>query len=355
MIRVAWLQSRAQTLTTAVALGALVLLAVITGAELSHLYHSLVTHCHAAGDCPAATARYGSQQQFLQNALPFVLRVTPALLGIFWGAPLCGREFETGTFRLAWTQSVPRNRWLVTKLAMGLAGTVLVAGILTLAVTWWSRGFDILNANQYANFDERDLVPIGYAAFAFTLGAWAGAIVRRVLPAMVVSLAGFVAVRLAVAAWLRTRLIAPLHSLVALTSAPSFEIRGTSHGPVPAGVTVPAPDMPNAWVQSARLATDSGHAPTFAQETAFIRQYCVPTARIAPPASGGASVPVQGSGNSTALSNCRSQAEHLFRVAVTYQPASRYWIFQWGELGIFLALAVAAAIGCYWWVTRRAA
>ena len=35
---------------------------------------------------------------------------------MFWGAPLLAREFETGTFRLAWTQSVTRTRWLAVKL-----------------------------------------------------------------------------------------------------------------------------------------------------------------------------------------------------------------------------------------------
>ena len=48
------------------------------------------------------------------------LYLTPALIGIFWGAPLISRELETGTFRLAWTQSVSRTRWLAVKL--GLAG-----------------------------------------------------------------------------------------------------------------------------------------------------------------------------------------------------------------------------------------
>jgi len=35
----------------------------------------------------------------------------PGLIGIFWGAPLVARELETGTYRLAWTQSVTRKRW----------------------------------------------------------------------------------------------------------------------------------------------------------------------------------------------------------------------------------------------------
>ena len=40
----------------------------------------------------------------------------PALIGAFWGAPLITREFEAGTFRLAWNQSVTRARWLAIKL-----------------------------------------------------------------------------------------------------------------------------------------------------------------------------------------------------------------------------------------------
>jgi hypothetical protein len=177
-------------------------------------------------------------------------------------------------------------------------------------------------------------VPIGYAAFAFSLGALTGAIVRRLLPAMAVSLAGFVAVRLAVTAWVRPHLISARHALSSLTSPPLFEIRGTVHGPVPTAMTVPAPDMPNAWIQSAKLVTSGGHAPTLAQESAFVRQYCLPITHSVQPASGAGGGSPQGSGIPTALTTCQAQAEHLFRVAVSYQPPSRYWIFNgasWGS------------------------
>jgi hypothetical protein len=48
-----------------------------------------------------------------------------------------------------------------------------------------------------------------------------------------------------------------------------------------------------------------------------------------------------------------NQAAKLFHVLVAYQPANRYWTFQWLEAGIFITLALLAAAGCYWWVTRR--
>ena len=48
----------------------------------------------------------------------------------------------------------------------------------------------------------------------------------------------------------------------------------------------------------------------------------------------------------------RSARLHL-RQLVTYQPASRYWAFQWSETAIFLAPALLLAGFCFWWVRRR--
>jgi ABC-type transport system involved in multi-copper enzyme maturation permease subunit len=114
MTRFAWLQSRTQTLTVLAVLAALAVAAAITGIQLSHLYNSLVAHCHSG--CGLATAQFLSHDHFLDHALDQLAQITPALIGIFWGAPLLARELESGTYRLARTQSVTRSRWLVTKL-----------------------------------------------------------------------------------------------------------------------------------------------------------------------------------------------------------------------------------------------
>ena len=42
------------------------------------------------------------------------------------------------------------------------------------------------------------------------------------------------------------------------------------------------------------------------------------------------------------------------RLAVTYQPAGRYWEFQWLETGIFLALAGSLGGVCFWRIRRLA-
>jgi hypothetical protein len=42
-----------------------------------------------------------------------------------------------------------------------------------------------------------------------------------------------------------------------------------------------------------------------------------------------------------------------YRQQVTYQPAGRFWAFQWYETTIFVVLAVALAGVCFWWIRRR--
>lgn len=51
---------------------------------------------------------------------------------------------------------------------------------------------------------------------------------------------------------------------------------------------------------------------------------------------------------------CNDYIESLhLRQTVTYQPASRYWAFQWIETAIYLALALALAGFSFWWINRN--
>ena len=122
MIRFTWLQFRMQA---AVAFGALAAVAVVlalTGPHLVHLYDTTVATCSGASRLLAGHERVRDQRPLPATGPGLVLLAVPALLGIFWGAPLVARELETGTYRLAWTQGVTRKRWLAAKL--GLVGLV---------------------------------------------------------------------------------------------------------------------------------------------------------------------------------------------------------------------------------------
>ena len=164
-----------------------------------------------AHDCSTATTGFTDTDGPLQVFLDFLLLAVPLLIGMFWGAPLISREFETGTFRLAWTQGVTRTRWLAVKLGLVGVASMAVAGLLSLMVTWWSSPLDRVEMGPFATFDQRDLVPIGYAAFALRVGVTAGVLIRRTLPAMAATLVGFVA----------THLLQPLRAPEAHRTVPS--------------------------------------------------------------------------------------------------------------------------------------
>jgi hypothetical protein len=242
---------------------------------------------------------------------------------------------------------------LVTKLLLGGLATAAVAGSVTLAITWWYRARDKVGANQYGVFDRRDIVPIGYAVFAFAVGVLIGAIIRRTVPAMAASLGVFVFVRVAIAVWIRPHLLSPVHQTMSLANADeSSRVQlgiGIDGNGGPLRLFASGDGPPNSWTLSSQLLTRSGHSASSAQVTAFLHQQC-PNVRIVPP-------PGVGKGSAgpagDAARACLDQAAQRFHLLVSYQPAGRYWTFQWLETAIFLALALAAAAGCFWWVTRR--
>ena len=174
MIRFTLRQFRTQA---AVAFGALVLVAIvvaIAGPHLRQLYDNIAATCRTHGNCSTAYSSYLTNDATLRTWLGILVIVTPGVIGIFWGAPIVARELEAGTYRLAWAQSVTRTRWLATKLGVIGLAAMIVAGILSLMVTVWASPLDRAGLNVYGTFDQRDLVPIGYASFAFVLGVLTG-------------------------------------------------------------------------------------------------------------------------------------------------------------------------------------
>jgi ABC-type transport system involved in multi-copper enzyme maturation permease subunit len=337
MIRLAWRQFRAQAI---VALGVLAVIAVvlaITGPHLVSVYDANVATCKANRG-PSANCVNGvtNTYRFLQAALDALVLVVPALIGVFWGAPLVAREIEGGTFRLAWTQSVTRTRWLAIKLAVVGLSSLAVAGLLSLMVTWWSSPVDTVNANRFSSaaFGLRGLVPIGYAAFAFAFGVTAGALIRRTLPAMATTLVGFVGARLAVTYWVRPHLMSPVRASMAVNTSSGLGISKSSSG---LSVMAPSVNIPNAWVYSSQLADRAGNAPT----SQFVRTACqnLLAGLPGPPLNAGKGTLRVRAGSSNPFQSCMAKIASKFHLVVSYQPVNRYWPFQWYEMAIFLAAA----------------
>jgi len=125
MIRFSWLQFRAQA---AVAAGALLVIAVafaLTGPDLVHLYDTTVATCSAHGNCSAATLSFLSHDRLLQDFGNLVVAL-PALVGIFWGAPLVVLVYQPASRYWAF-------QWYEMAIFIGLA---VVLGCLCF---WWIR------------------------------------------------------------------------------------------------------------------------------------------------------------------------------------------------------------------------
>ena len=97
-------------------------------------------------------------------------------------------------------------RRLVVKIGWMLLAAAIWGGVISALVTWWASPTNAEQLNQFdpGRFDLIGIVPVGYSLFAVALGVAAGALLRRVLPALAVTLAGFIAVRVVIALWLRS-------------------------------------------------------------------------------------------------------------------------------------------------------
>jgi ABC-type transport system involved in multi-copper enzyme maturation permease subunit len=363
MIWLTWRQFRVQAAVAVIFLAVAAVVLGMTGSHLRDLYNaSGIAACNAHGpstssrsvatDCATVYATFSSHESLLRNLLGPLLLAIPVITAIFWGAPLLARELENGTYKLAWTQSVTRARWLATKIALVGLASIAVAELFSLMVSWWFSPIDKVNMNRLTQgvFDERGIVAIGYAAFAFALAVTAGALIRRTLPAMASTLLAFVGVRLILTYWIRPRLIAPAHTTTELQAASNLGFE-----PGPSGETFAAgnPSIPNSWVLSSRIVDDAGRAPTARSLHRFLQTACP---NIGAPPAGGGAPPVGGGrrpANQETFQACIDQLSGRFHLTVSYQPASRYWPLQGYETAIFLGLALILVGFCLWWVLRR--
>jgi len=345
MIWLTWRQFRPQAVVVAAGLSAFAILLLVTGPHLVTLYRdSTLASCHSS--CGAQASEFLTTVNsvapyhlvYLLGALLIIL--LPAVIGLFWGAPLIARELETGTFRLAWNQSVTRERWLAVKLSVVGLASMAAAGLISLILGWWASPIDhaatLGSAAGFqirffpALFGARGIAPIGYAAFAFVLGVLVGLMIRRTVLAMGVTLAVIAAVQIVFPLWVRPHLIAPVRAVSTVTAG---NIQGLGVDPGNQqiqNIMVAAPDVPGTWIISNQVTTASGST-----SLGTVPQACQPPSASGPQA-------------------CFSAlAQKDLKSVVTYEPPGRYWTFQWLELGIFLTAAVLLVWSCFWWVRRR--
>jgi ABC-2 family transporter protein len=324
MAWVTWRQHRFALTGMAALLGALAVCLSIVGLRLHHAY-AAATACRpvSSSACSALATSFSGMDRLLADG--YLLQVLPALIGAFMGAPVLAREFETGTFRYAWTQGIGRWRWTVSKL-VGLALVVMAAaGVFSLLLSWYYQPYFATSNPNVVFYDISplssglfDLRGVAFAAWtlaAFAIGALAGALIRRVLPAILATLAAYAVLALATGLFLRQRYMPPLVTRhLQLLEGPRIHPFGTD------------------WIISQSYS--KGEHP--------VSQSAINAVLRAAPEAG----PEKGFDPTQYLTG------HGYTIWTHYQPASRFWTFQWIEGAWLLALSVLLIATAVWLVAR---
>ncbi len=323
MAWVTWRQHRLALAGLAALLGALALWVWLNGLQVHHAYAAAVA-CHPAssGAC-GNLASYFIADWSTAQLIATLLQAVPALIGAFVGAPVLARELETGTFRFAWTLGFGRWRWTLAKLVPLAVTVAAAAGLFSLLFSWYFQPyfghqifFDGDNQIPLAPlvFDLRGVAFAAWTLAAFAIGALAGMLIRRAVPAIGATLVAYTGLALAVGLYLRQRYMTPLR---------------TSQ-----------PDVPRfAWIISQQWY--KGSQPV---SQSVLTQVLL-----------GAQLASKGGGIPQSPSIAQYLVQHGYTLWTSYQPGSRFWPFQWIEGGWLLALSALLIAATVWLVSSRAA
>ncbi|GAA4244825.1 ABC transporter permease subunit [Dactylosporangium darangshiense] len=299
-----WRLHRTALLTSAGVLLALVGLLVYTGIKIRASYHQLgLDTCGSA--CGSAQLNAFSEQAQRWGLWTQFLALLPGLLGMFVGAPMLAREYESGTFRFAWTQAVTPRRLLLAKVAL-LGGALLVATLAFSAFFhWWYTPIAVVKDRLAPWAYHADGVYLAAATlFCFALGLLAGAVLRRTVLAMFVTGAAWVVVFFTDWQLLRPHFATPVLSAAATN--------GLGHGGQP-------------WVVDSWQVDAAGRRLSDAEWNAVVALH--------------------------AQDRTWSRADYT--TWMLYEPGSRFWAFQTLDAAWLVTLAAAFVLATLWWLRRR--
>ncbi len=307
-----WVSWRLQRTETAIACGILVLLAALlvpTGISMANAYHrDGLGSCLALDVGPTCAHRISSFQSQFQalNVVANWFTLVPGLLGVLLAAPFI-HDLEHGTYRLSWTQSITRGRWLLGKLGVATVTALAASVALTLLLVWWRTPQANLDGRLDTGiYDTAGIVVVGYTLFAFAVAVALGAVWRRTAASITVAFVGYFATRVFVDYWLRNRLVPP---------------------------------VTRSW--------RGGQQPHFLYHARVISESLLVGGRRIDAGGGGI---VSGSSQ---FAKPGPGAHSLTRAV--FQPASHFWPLQLTETGLYAAVAALLVLFAAWWTHERAA
>lgn len=327
MLWVTWRQHRAELFAALLLLAGVAIPVIISGLAMHAEYQAdgiaaCVTNPHGRNDCGHIVDRFVTNHITWANRLVWVAFL-PALAGVFIGAPLLAREFEQGTWRLAFTQSITRTRWLTAQLSIVAVGVAALSIAFALLFTWWRTPIAAIDGSMRSTGFMIAPVSLSSAAvFAFALGIFFGALLRRAVAAMGATFAVYLAVRVPMEEVVRPNYLTPLTRIT---------------DPVVSRATEPAWEPTKEWVVGNGWIDSTGHRLSDREEGAIIGQVY-----------GGHSA-ITGSGSPME----HYLAEHGLRHYTDYHPHTTFWTMQLIEAGLFLSTAALLLTAAVWLVRRH--
>lgn len=319
MIWVGSRQQRTETLIAATMLALLAAVAIPMGLHMTSVYsHERLGLCTGSvqpGRCDTSVSAFLSRFNGM-NTLFVWSTLLPAIAALLFAAPFV-LDLDNGTHHLFWTQSITRRRWITTKLAMGIAGSIAVAACLA-ALAMWSRApLDHLNGRMETNtYDAEGVVPVAYALFVLGVAVALGAVWRRTVPALLVAFVGYVIGRSFMDSWLQERLLTPVTT--------TWLQNGNG------------PNLNRALVIDQFISSRNG-----TRLTGALRQ-C------------GKSSSGFFSHTTAVCAQPHPHGAHVYMTAV-YQPASRFWELQSVEFALLAGIGALLVLFAGWWTHRRVA
>jgi ABC-type transport system involved in multi-copper enzyme maturation permease subunit len=353
----AWRQHRKQFMVAGIFLVIFAALMIPTGLSFWHTYQHALSTCGKTDTCSQLGGELfqSSIDNLLFHLVPAAIVFVPILLGLFWGVPLLAREYNDGTNKLVWTQSVSRRKWLSVKLVWVIVGAAIVAAGFVALDTWWSKTNNALNLNRFLplQFSSSGVILVSYAVFAVSLGAAIGAWLKRTMVALGVTLVILIALMLIIVPnFVRPYYETPKSFNMSLTG--NTKINGIPTGSTASLTNNASLIVSQTTVSSQNQPLDWANPPKQCIVTSPPGFGAIPSghskAVAAPGPNGGEALASQNGGPTVNL-NCLQTLG--YQMEIKYQPSYRYWDFQRIETGLYLALSIIPIGATYWLVLRR--
>lgn len=326
MTRVTWYRHRAALAGIIAVFGVATAFLIFDGVVLRswvdahHIAGCLVTagsgkvKCHRS----AALISFYDKTTFRPDIPWSLIAIAPAL-ALFAGLPWVTREFDTGSFRYTWVQSISPRRWLLGtfgSLAVIAAAAAVLCG---LAFGWWFRlaQWQGLYPGYPWYWEHFELTPLSMACWtllAMALALAIGVVVRRTVPAMAAFVLTYGAWLFFADPWLRPHLF-----------------------------TIGTVVKPQSWASPSQgLSYQDNMVDNWFTGPGDHRVAIGSILRRIPP-------------NLPDTNLDQWLARNHYTYWISYQPADRVWIFQLAWAAILLTAAAACVLAAAWLLRKRPA